>query len=92
MHQLRSSVGFCVKAVPNSGYFRPHVAVSPEKRPRAIPTWKQMRALIVTALVCQLLGNVVFQWSLGVIGMALAVPLTLGAMIIGAAIMGRLVP
>ena len=35
-------------------------------------------------------GNVAFQWSLRVIGMALAVPLTTGAMILGVTWMGAL--
>jgi len=47
--------------------------------------------LVAAAVVCQVLGNVVFQWSLGVIGMALTIPLMLGAMIFGAAVLGRLV-
>ena len=48
-----------------------------------------MAALVGASVICQLLGNVVFQWSLGVVGMALAVPLTLGMMIVAGAIVGR---
>ena len=50
-----------------------------------------MTALVIASLICQLFGNVVFQWSLGIVGMALAVPLTLGTMIVAGAIMGRMV-
>lgn len=46
-------------------------------------------ALIVAALIAHMGGNVGFQWSLGVIGLALSVPLCLGAMIIAATIAGR---
>ena len=45
--------------------------------------------LLFASLVCQLFGNVAFQWSLGIVGIALTVPITLGAMIISGAMMGR---
>jgi drug/metabolite transporter (DMT)-like permease len=41
------------------------------------------------ALVGQFVGNAAFQFSLGMIGLAVAVPITLGTMIVGAAILGR---
>ena len=81
----------CVKAFPTVVLFGPFLLVRLLKGLETFPHWQPMQALIVASLVCQLLGNVVFQWSLGVIGMALAVPLTLGAMIVGAAVMGRLI-
>jgi len=40
-------------------------------------------------LLGQLGGNVLFQWSLGVVGLALAVPLCLGGQIISSGILGR---
>ena len=43
------------------------------------------------ALVGQFLGNACFQISLGMIGLAIAVPITLGMMIVGAAVLGRVV-
>lgn len=46
--------------------------------------------LVATGLLGQLGGNVAFQWSLGVIGMAHTVPLCMGAIIIGSAILGRI--
>ena len=56
----------------------------------SVPPWRPLSALIAASLICQLLGNVVFQWSLGVVGMALTVPLALGTMIISGAVMGRI--
>jgi hypothetical protein len=50
-----------------------------------------MTALAIASIIGQLLGNVMFQWSLGVVGIALAVPLTLGTMILSGALMGRIV-
>ena len=35
-------------------------------------------------------GNVMFQWSLGVIGIALTVPLCMGAIILCSALLGRI--
>src|SRR5206468_1583530 len=41
-------------------------------------------------LLGQIGGNISFQWALGQIGVALTVPLSLGGMILGAAILGRI--
>ena len=46
-------------------------------------------ALIATGLAAQLGGNVGFQYALEGCGLALAVPLTLGTIIIGGALLGR---
>lgn len=46
---------------------------------------------IAAALVGQFVGAVAFQISLGMIGLAVAVPITLGMMIIGAAVLGRMI-
>ncbi len=80
-----------VKAFPTVAMFGPVVLYRLLRGRESLPPGRQMAALIAASLVCQLLGNVVFQWSLGVVGMALAVPLTLGTMIIGGAIMGRVI-
>jgi drug/metabolite transporter (DMT)-like permease len=45
--------------------------------------------LAVTGMLGQLGGNVLFQWSLGVVGIALTVPLCLGAMIVSGALLGH---
>lgn len=44
--------------------------------------------LMVTGLIGQLCGNVVFQWSLSIVGMGLTVALCFGTMITSAAVMG----
>lgn len=47
-------------------------------------------AMIVAGGLCgQLGGNIAFQWSLSQIGVALTVPLSLGGMILFAAVLGR---
>ncbi len=45
--------------------------------------------LIVAAFVGNFFGNVAFQWALGVIGIALSVPLVLGTIIVSGTAMGR---
>ena len=80
----------CVKAFPTVAIFGPVLLFRLARGHESLPPARQMAALVGASVVCQLLGNVVFQWSLGVVGMALAVPLTLGMMIVAGAIMGRL--
>ncbi|MBM4093666.1 MAG: DMT family transporter [Planctomycetes bacterium] len=79
----------CVKAFPTVAIFGPWLALRCFQKPKPVP-WRQLTVLIATSVVCQLLGNVVFQWSLGIVGMAMVVPLTLGTMIVSSAFMGRL--
>jgi drug/metabolite transporter, DME family len=45
---------------------------------------------IAASLVGQVFGNAAFQMSLGVIGLAASVPITLGVLIVGGAFLGRL--
>ena len=57
---------------------------------KVLPRAGVVGKLILAGLVGQLGGNVLFQWSLGVVGMALAVPLALGTIILGGALLGRI--
>jgi len=45
---------------------------------------------IVVSIIGQFVGNAAFQIALGTIGLAVSVPITLGVLIIGGAVMGRL--
>ena len=59
---------------------------------RGRPTLPKGRALVLLLLVgllIQVAGNVCVQWSLGVVGLAVAIPASFGAMIIGGAVIGR---
>ena len=78
-----------VKAFPTIILFGPWWFVAWRKGECQYPGMRVIMVLVITALIGQLLGNVVFQWSLGVVGIALVVPLTLGAMIVSGAVMGR---
>lgn len=52
-------------------------------------SWQSFPQLIPGVLAGQLIGSLGFQFALGHIGLALAVPLNLGALIIGSAILGH---
>ena len=59
---------------------------------RALPWWPGLSTvgkLALTGLIAQIAGNVLFQYSLGIIGIALSVPLTFGTLIGGGAVLGR---
>jgi drug/metabolite transporter, DME family len=81
----------CVKAFPTVALFGPLLLYRLAQRTEKIPARSQWITLVVASLFCQVLGNVVFQWTLGIIGMALTVPLTLGTMILGGALLGRVI-
>jgi drug/metabolite transporter (DMT)-like permease len=78
-----------VKAVPTLLLVGPWIAVQACRGRKILPERHVLVLLSIGALIGQVIGNVVFQWSLGVIGLALAVPLTLGTIILGGALLGR---
>lgn len=81
----------CVKAFPTVALFGPLLLWRIARRTEWVPPRRQLAKLVAASLMCQVLGNVVFQWTLGIIGMALTVPLTLGTMIVGGAFLGRVI-
>lgn len=46
--------------------------------------------LFLVAVLMQLAGNVAFQWALGQIGLALTVPLCMGMLLVGSAVLARI--
>ncbi|MBW3596341.1 MAG: DMT family transporter [Planctomycetes bacterium] len=78
-----------VKAFPTFALFGPWLIFLAVRGERVFPPLRVLASLMAAGLVAQLGGNVLFQWSLGVIGIAAAVPVTLGAMIIAGATLGR---
>jgi DME family drug/metabolite transporter len=56
----------------------------------ALPGSRLMPALVLTALVMQIGGNVSFQWALPILGLSLSVPLVFGTLILGGAVAGRM--
>ena len=53
-------------------------------------SFKIVPRFIAVSLLGQFVGNAAFQISLGVIGLAASVPITLGTLIIGGAVLGKL--
>jgi drug/metabolite transporter (DMT)-like permease len=80
----------CMKAFPTTIVVGPFVLSRLLQNQTIFSSHRAIAAIVSAALIGQVAGNVCFQWSLGVVGLALAVPLTMGAMILGGAILGRL--
>lgn len=80
----------CIKAVPTTLFFSPWFIVLAIQGRRILPQPKQLFSLAAAGLFGQLGGNVLFQWGLGEIGLALMVPLTLSGMILSGALLGKI--
>ena len=78
-----------VKAVPTVLVMGPVIAGLAIRGHQVVPSLPMLAAIAAGGLVGQLGGNISFQWALGQIGVALTVPLSLGGMIVAAAIFGR---
>ncbi len=92
---LRKSIGLdpflvsAVKAAPTLMAMGP-VLIWMMATQRTIATSYQIvPRLIIVTLISQFVGNAAFQIALSVIGLAVSVPITLGTLIIGGAILGR---
>lgn len=81
----------CVKAFPTVFMTVPWLMLLAIRGRQVVPTRRAIASLALAATFAQLGGNVLFQVALGGIGIALTVPLTLGAMIVTGAILGRFV-
>ncbi len=57
---------------------------------RILPPWRIIWMLAAVSVFVQICGNVFYQLALEQIGIALAVPLTLGAMVFSGALLGRM--
>jgi len=78
-----------VKAVPTTVFMAPVLVVMAARGHQVTPPARMLAAIAAGGLIGQLGGNISFQWALGQIGLALTAPLSLGGMIFGAAILGR---
>ncbi|MFO0905429.1 MAG: DMT family transporter [Pirellulales bacterium] len=78
-----------VKSIPTVLLAAPIVAWQYWGQSQQVLTWRAAVALALSGLLGQVGGNVLFQWSLGVVGLALAVPLCLGGQIISSGFLGR---
>ena len=79
-----------VKAAPTVVFMAPWLATMAARGQRIIPGWPVALAIVAAGLFGQLVGNVSFQWGLSQVGVAMTVSLSLGGMIVSAAILGRI--
>ena len=79
----------CIKASPTAALAGLPLVWRIARGEQRWPTSRQVIGLIVTGLVGQIIGNVAFQHALGVVGIALSVPLCFGTLIVGGAVLGR---
>lgn len=80
-----------MRAIPTILLLGPIVIVRPLQGLRMWPPLRVSLMLAGFGAVAHLAGNSLFQYSLGVVGMALAVPLCLGFMIVSGATLGRVI-
>ena len=76
----------CIKATTTAVLLTPWLLCGPISR---FPSGTGLATLIAAGLFGQLGGNVLFQWSLGILGMSLTVPLCLGSIILCSVLLGR---
>jgi drug/metabolite transporter, DME family len=80
-----------MKALPTVLVIMPLIVLRMVRGQGLIPSARMLGVIVGVAILGQVGGNVAFQWALGIVGIALTVPLTLGTMIIGGALLGRMV-
>ena len=80
----------CIKAVPAAVAAWLLIARRAWLGQPSLPGGGVFGMLLVTGLCMQVGGNVGFQWSLGMIGLSLCVPLVFGTLLIGSAAAGRI--
>ena len=94
---LRKCVGVdpflvsAVKAVPTVLVLGPILASMLFRKLPVLSNTQMIPRFIVVALIGQFVGNAAFQVALEVIGLAASVPITLGVLIIGGAVLGRII-
>jgi drug/metabolite transporter (DMT)-like permease len=79
-----------IRAVPTVVIMAPVLLWLAWRGWRVVPAPKFAGLIVLGGLSGQLGGNICFQSALHIIGVALAVPLTMGGMIVAAALFGRL--
>lgn len=77
-----------IKAIPTVVLVGPLLLWRMMKGQGILNSPKALFWLMITGLIGQLFGNVVFQWSLSIVGMGLTVALCFGTMISSAAVLG----
>lgn len=79
----------CLRALPTVLLFGPWLVFRKWRGQQLLPAPRVLLVILIGAIASQLVGNWLFQWSLRVVGLAMAVPLCLGTLICGGALLGR---
>ena len=79
----------CMKEVVTVAVVGPWLLVLALRRAGSCPSFRWVAVLVLVGLVTQLVGNLSFQWALGVVGLAVTVAAIFGTMLTGSAVMGR---
>ena len=80
----------CIKAVPTALTAWALVGYRALRGLPALPPRQLVVPLLLMGLFMQFGGNVMFQWSLGLVGLALTVPVSFATLILSTAVCGRL--
>ena len=80
-----------VKAAPTVLFMGPFLVWMLFRGETIATSSRMVPRFIAAALVGQIVGNGAFQIALGIIGLAASVPITLGVLIIGGAVLGRMI-
>ncbi len=92
---LRQCVGVdpflvsAVKAAPTVILLAPLLAWMSATNKTIATSYRMLPRFVFASLLGQVVGNGAFQIALGIIGLAASVPITLGVLIVGGAILGR---
>src|SRR5690606_39241832 len=80
----------CLRALPTVLLFGPWLVWRRMRGESVLPPLRVLGIIVRGACAARPGGNRVFQWALSVVGIALAVPLCLGTLIVGGAVLGRM--
>ena len=78
----------CLKALPVMLAAGLVLAIQSRRGPVHFPSRRMIAALLATGLAMQFVGNVAFQWSLGLGGLALTVPVSQATLMLSGALLG----
>ncbi len=80
----------CIKETVAVAVLGPWLAQQALRGRPSLPGGRTLLALAALGLLVQLGGNLPLIWSMGVIGLAVAVPISLGINLVGSAILGQI--
>lgn len=79
-----------VKAAPTVIVLGPFLLWMLSRGEALVTSYRLIPRFVVVSIIGQFVGNAAFQIALGTIGLAASVPITLGVLIVGGAILGRI--